>query len=52
VYEVEVNEVFKVHIYNVWSYIILVILANNKVETIMMSRLKAEKCCNKNDESR
>jgi len=52
VYEVEINEVFKVHIYNVWSYIILVILTNNKVETIMMSRLKAEKCCNKNDESR
>ena len=52
VYEVEVNEVFKVHIYTVLSYIIFVLPPNNKLETIMMSQLKAEKCCNKSDESR
>ena len=52
VYDVEVNEVFKVHIYTLLSCIIFVIPTNNKVETIMTSRLKAEKCCYKNDESR
>lgn len=52
VYDVEVNEVFKVHIYTVLSCIIFVIPTNNKVETIMTSLLKAEHFYNKNDESR
>lgn len=47
VYEVEVNEVFKVNILSVLICILIFfgyIPTNNKVETIMMSRLK-EKCC-------
>ena len=47
VYEVAVNEVFKVHIYTALSCIIFVLPTNNKLETIMMSRLKAETCCKK-----